>query len=153
MAYDRLAYNREWKAKRYATDPVYAEKVRERARLWRQQNKERAATRDREYYAKKTETDPAYKAYKRNQHKAWSYGMSLEQTRNLLASGRCAICGTTEPGGRGGWHIDHDHATGAVRDILCHHCNVGLGNFGDALGRLRAAVAYLEKHEPKAKAA
>ena len=41
--------------------------------------------------------------------------------------GVCEICDRTTPGGRGGWHVDHDHATGRVRGILCVACNAVLG--------------------------
>src|SRR5262249_42839668 len=59
------------------------------------------------------------------------YGLTEEQWERLVAhqGNRCAICGTATPGGRGeSWHIDHDAATGAVRGLLCHNCNVGIGN-------------------------
>lgn len=66
--------------------------------------------------------------------------------------GRCAICGTTDPGGRtGAWHIDHDRSCceeppccgQCVRGILCAKCNVGLGQFDDDPQRLRQAAACL----------
>lgn len=41
--------------------------------------------------------------------------------------GRCAICGTTEPRGRGRFHVDHDHTSNVVRGLLCTACNTGLG--------------------------
>ena len=58
--------------------------------------------------------------------------------------GRCAICRTETAGGKGGWHVDHDHATGRIRGLLCHGCNIALGYFRDDPDRLRAAMAYLE---------
>lgn len=67
--------------------------------------------------------------------------------------GVCGICATSTPGGRGYWHIDHDHSCCAgqrscgecVRGILCHACNTGLGSFKDNPDSLRAAVSYLER--------
>ena len=49
--------------------------------------------------------------------------------RAMLASQgeRCALCGTTKPGGRGSWHVDHNHETRKVRGLLCRRCNTNLG--------------------------
>jgi hypothetical protein len=58
----------------------------------------------------------------------------------------CRICGTDNPGGRGKvFSVDHDHQTGKVRGLLCHHCNVGLGNFKDSIDILKKAISYLEE--------
>ena len=76
-----------------------------------------------------------------------AYGISEEQTAALLAAqgGRCAICRTDTPGGVGDWHVDHDHATGVVRGLLCNSCNIALGLFRDDEALLTAALAYLER--------
>lgn len=88
----------------------------------------------------------------------YKHGMTVEQYDALLAAqgGGCALCGTTEPKGRGGerFHVDHDHACcpgqrscgKCVRALLCAHCNVGLGSFGDDPERLREAARYIEAH-------
>lgn len=72
------------------------------------------------------------------------YGMSMDDYAALDArqNGVCAICGQP-PNGKGALHVDHDHATGAIRGLLCFTCNSGLGNFHDDPELLRKAVRYL----------
>lgn len=75
------------------------------------------------------------------------FGMSVGDFDAMLASqgGGCAICGADKPGGNGqNFHVDHCHATGRVRGILCYGCNVSLGRFGDDVAGLRRALDYLD---------
>jgi len=58
---------------------------------------------------------------------------------------RCAICDASEPGGQGDFHVDHDHATGKVRGLLCSRCNTSLGLYRDSPERLRRAADYLAR--------
>lgn len=53
----------------------------------------------------------------------------------------CAICGTD--GGDKGLFLDHNHATGAMRGWLCHHCNAGIGHFKDDPALLARAIGYV----------
>lgn len=46
-------------------------------------------------------------------------------------------------------HVDHDHNSGKIRDLLCSSCNQGLGNFKDDQGILEKALKYLQKWEDK----
>lgn len=61
---------------------------------------------------------------------------------------RCAICRTS--GFKmldthiSGMNLDHCHATGIPRALLCHNCNRGLGLFQDNPEYLRSAANYLE---------
>lgn len=42
--------------------------------------------------------------------------------------------------------IDHCHATGDVRGLLCANCNSGLGLLGDNVSNLERAVLYLQNN-------
>ncbi len=50
----------------------------------------------------------------------------------------CVICGAEEQ-----LVVDHDHATGKIRGMLCNHCNRGLGHFRDDPQLLEFAAQYL----------
>ncbi len=73
----------------------------------------------------------------------WNYGVERGTYSALLAkqNGNCAICQTPENGMRHA--IDHDHATGEVRGLLCTNCNNGLGRFKDRADLLISAAKYL----------
>jgi hypothetical protein len=67
----------------------------------------------------------------------------------LLAQGGCCAnpgCRTDKPGGRGRFAVDHDHATGARRGLLCVQCNTALGQVGDSVAKLEGLIAYLRQH-------
>lgn len=74
------------------------------------------------------------------------YGLTEETYEALLVSQNnlCAICCKKNETKRD-WHVDHCHTTGKVRGILCHYCNLGLGNFKDNKEYLENAIAYLSK--------
>jgi hypothetical protein len=77
-----------------------------------------------------------------------TYGITLSDFDSMLDAqkGRCAICLTDTPGGKGRFHIDHDHDSGKVRGLLCTNCNLGIGNMKDSPAILLAAMKYLEIH-------
>jgi hypothetical protein len=74
------------------------------------------------------------------------FGLTRVQYNEKLASqgGACAICG--DPPGKKSLAVDHDHATGQIRSLLCTRCNIGLGQFCDRVDLLCLAVKYLESH-------
>lgn len=80
------------------------------------------------------------------------YGMTGEEYGQKLADqkGLCAICGNPETAMLNGvpkvMHVDHDHATGAIRDLLCGMCNGMLGLAKDNPQVLIAAAEYLQRH-------
>jgi hypothetical protein len=46
--------------------------------------------------------------------------------------------------------LDHCHASGQYRGLLCNACNLALGHFRDDISRLEKAVEYLRKHNATA---
>ncbi len=57
---------------------------------------------------------------------------------------KCAICKVEDSELNRVLSVDHDHSTGKIRGLLCHHCNTGLGLFRDNPELLRRAISYLE---------
>ena len=76
------------------------------------------------------------------------YGLTVEQWEAMSEQqgGGCAICGLNTKGTKKpGLRVDHDHATGAVRGLLCHACNMLLGMAKDDPHILEQAARYLRK--------
>jgi hypothetical protein len=109
----------------------------------------RAAERRRERYAQ----DEKYKQERLDANRKSRYGITPERYAALLEEqdDGCAICHTDTPGGHGAFHVDHDHACcpglkscgQCIRGLLCHHCNLLLGNAKDDIKLLMDAVDYL----------
>lgn len=79
-----------------------------------------------------------------------SYGMGLDefQTRWANQGGKCAICSCEMVDGRltaNSCVVDHDHATGLVRGLLCNQCNRGIGYLKDDPNVVLSAAKYLTK--------
>ena len=76
--------------------------------------------------------------------KATNYGITPQQYMELheKQQGKCAIC-NKPPVTQRGLHIDHCHETNIVRGLLCHGCNVGIGNFLHDVGLMKNAIKYL----------
>lgn len=78
-----------------------------------------------------------------------SYGTTVAWWLIFVAqqNGRCGVC-HQQPDNIMSLFIDHDHESGAVRGLLCHGCNVGLGHLGvDGRGdveRLESAMVYIK---------
>lgn len=72
------------------------------------------------------------------------YGLTPLQLSQMRAAqwNKCAIC--KQPAAL---VVDHDHATGKVRGLLCSGCNSGLGMFRDDFSLLWAAADYLRERE------
>ena len=135
---------------------------------WQKANPEKVAANKRKYADKKraersaSEPDYVYrpqvglsaeekKFRKRYGRIKTEYNLTHEEYEAMhdAQGGVCAICGKEETAtDRNGkvrhLAIDHDHATGKVRGLLCNACNSGLGWFHDSISSLAAAAIYLE---------
>jgi len=105
---------------------------------------------NKDYYDKRRSTEDGRRLL-RNIWLQRDHDITVDQYDEILASqgGKCAICGTTDPGGRGNrYHVDHCHETGSIRGLLCHMCNKTLGNFGDNISGIMRVVKYLSGPYP-----
>lgn len=82
----------------------------------------------------------------RNFHLKRRYDLTEQEVAAMMDAqrGLCALC-RRKPAA----HVDHDHTTGAVREVLCFTCNAGLGSFGDDPELLALAQDYLDRHAPE----
>jgi Recombination endonuclease VII len=69
------------------------------------------------------------------------YGLSDEAYQALLVkqNNRCGICQQRLKIAC----VDHDHATGKVRGLLCSRCNRSIGLLGDSKEALQRALDYI----------
>lgn len=115
-----------------------------RNQAWRLANVEAYRARYREARRKRTPEQKLKWLLKQE------YGLTLEDYQRMMAAqdGRCAICRETPAPQKykTGFHVDHCHTTGRIRGLLCHNCNVSIGHLKEDLVRIRALLAYLERH-------
>lgn len=81
------------------------------------------------------------------------FDITLEEFLELQKSHNdcCGICGIHESEARNlrtkhyGLYVDHCHDTGKVRGLLCHNCNLVLGQAKDDIDILKKAIDYLNR--------
>jgi hypothetical protein len=76
------------------------------------------------------------------------YGLTPERFAEMWEEqgGQCASCADPLRRGSAGHAVDHCHATGRLRELLCMGCNTSLGAQKDDPVRLRKLADYLERH-------
>ena len=98
--------------------------------------------------------DPAYRRKMLSaQHKS-KFGITLDEKDALFAAQgfKCAACSATETTGHG-WQTDHDHGCcpgpeccgRCIRGVLCHPCNLSLGQAKESVERLRGLIDYIQR--------
>ena len=76
--------------------------------------------------------------------RAHRYGLTKDRVREMLRQGRCEACGRLFAD-ESEKHIDHRHADGAVRGILCERCNTTLGKCEENPAVLMGICQYLAR--------
>jgi hypothetical protein len=107
--------------------------AQERARYWRQ--------RERLLDEKRVNTGWKRRARWRALERKYGLVQHEYETMFVAQRGRCAICELRPDR----LYVDHDHATGRVRGLLCPNCNFAVGELGDDPQRCDAAARYLER--------
>lgn len=116
-------------------------------RAWRAKHPEKSRAISRRHY---------YRHLEKNRERVrWNmtrilHGIRREDFAKMLErqGGVCAICHKKQEGGnvnQNRLHIDHDHATGQIRDLLCSKCNLLIGYCDENPVILEAAIGYLRK--------
>ncbi len=82
------------------------------------------------------------------------YGLTVYELQAMheRQQGQCAVCSQvidlhTDGRKHGGVHIDHDHATGRVRGLLCRLCNQGLPYYAHLAAHDAKVSEYLKEEE------
>jgi hypothetical protein len=114
----------------------------ERELRWRKAYPEDYAKRQREYRESGRKAIADRKSYLKR-----TYGLTVEQYEAMLDAqgGVCFICRET-PGDLP-LHVDHDHASGGLRKLLCIRCNNALGLFQESPQLFQAAADYLRARD------
>lgn len=88
---------------------------------------------------------------KKRRNLAYNYGMKMTEYDSMVEAcgGVCQSCGSP-PAEEGSFsqcnlNVDHDHATGRVRGLLCSGCNLALGLLGEDVDRLKGLISYLNE--------
>jgi hypothetical protein len=139
---NKAAYHRAWRLKNHALNRSYAKKAYYK-------DVEASRTRNRERLRVLRAKNPrAFRGYNLKSH----FGITADQYDEMHTKqgGVCFICKRPERTKKGGSTIrlavDHCHATGAVRDLLCSDCNQAIGRVYDSPERARQIADYLERH-------
>jgi hypothetical protein len=106
---------------------------------WIKKNHDKELMRRRQYYI---DNKAQVKKSAEKSRLKRKYNLTFEQVESMRLEQQnlCAIC-KIEPAE----HIDHNHITNEVRQLLCNNCNSLLGMAKENIDILRSAVDYILK--------
>lgn len=118
--------DKERKRKLYHNNP----KIKKQQKKWRDNNKDKTTLYNWKHKIKRL------------------YGLTTKQWEIKFngQKGCCMICGIHQNELKSKLSVDHNHVTGKVRDLLCHRCNLLVGQFELNPGLLDTIAEYLERH-------
>lgn len=124
---------------KYLADPAAG---KARAAAWALKNPEKAREASRLRAERNRGRERARRRYLER------HGLTLQQWTQMFDAqdGRCAICKREASELSKVLSVDHDHVTGKIRALLCHHCNCAIGWAREDTAVLLAAVDYLVEH-------
>ena len=91
----------------------------------------------------KRKFNECHPGYSEDESRKRRYKLSKDEfeTKKAQQQELCAICNKSKK-----LHVDHDHAAGQVRGLICHDCNSLLGWSKENISTLHAAIEYLNTH-------
>ena len=103
-------------------------------------------------YASRNSSEHAEKQKNRTLRHRYRIDLAEYQRMHAQQQNRCAICNAVGGDTRATrLYVDHNHATGAVRQLLCPGCNQALGIVEQGVERIASLAGYLAKHDPTSK--
>ena len=116
----------------------YYERERTRGKQYFQENRELILAKNRKYNKENPDK-------RKNAILKYEYGITLDDYNKMFNAqgGKCAICQRHQNELKKTLCVDHDHKTGAVRELLCMTCNTDLASVEN---RLEEMMKYLNKH-------
>jgi hypothetical protein len=117
--FDKKAYMKQYNA-------THKEQLNKNDKAYREANKPKIAEAKKKCYKANPEL---YAKLRRKSALKLRYGLTLQDYDNMLAAqqNRCGICGIHISELKEPIQVDHCHATGKVRGLLCRSCNIRLG--------------------------
>ena len=113
---------------------------------WRERHIDHAREKDRLGQKRRRDANPEQVKEWEYRRRAKKYSVTVEWIKQTEAAqqGFCGICGQLP--GEKGLAVDHCHKTGAVRGLLCGHCNTTLHKMESDPLWFQTATRYLEEN-------
>jgi hypothetical protein len=131
------------------------EKIRERRAKRNEERRPELREQYKKHYRNHRVTRLEHYRRMRQRHPVFLYRAEQLEAQG----GACAICGSTTPDTKSGWHVDHDHAEDprstravnpvAYRGVLCQPCNVHLVGYVERRPWMRSRLPLVDEYLAK----